>query len=94
MAMRSSPTRVRCGLLMTIDEIQLSKTVMFVGDYFTLMTTVVLIEEFRLLDETDEDFAVRLASVFLEEHYGWNVGAVSNDIAIVDDEEDDFSEDD
>jgi hypothetical protein len=79
---------------MTIDEIQLSKTVMFVGDYFTLMTTVVLIEEFRLLDETDEDFAVRLASVFLEEHYGWNVGAVSNDIAIVDDEEDDFSEDD
>jgi hypothetical protein len=79
---------------MTIDEIQLSKTVMFVGDYFTLMTTVVLIEEFRLPDETDEDFAVRLASVFLEEHYGWNVGAVSNDIAIVDDEEDDFSEDD
>jgi hypothetical protein len=60
---------------------------MFVGDYFSLITTVVLKEELRNRFESDWDFAVRLASVWLQEHYGWDVAAVSNEIGVV--EEDD-----
>lgn len=71
-----------------LDDIRLTKTVMFVGDYFTLMTTVVLEESLRDAEEEDDDFAIRLAGVFLKEHYGWDIPAVSNDIAIVEDEED------
>jgi hypothetical protein len=56
-----------------VDEIQLTKTVLFVGDYFSLMSTVVLSEELREEGEDDDDFAIRLASVLLKEHYGWGV---------------------
>lgn len=56
----------------TIDEVHLSRTVMFVGDYFTMMTTVVLDEKLREDDESDEDFAVRVAIVFLSEYYGFD----------------------
>ena len=56
-----------------VDEITLSKTVLFVGDYFSLMTTVVLTESLRNEEEDDHDFAIRLASVLLEEYYGWDV---------------------
>lgn len=75
-----------------IDDIRLSRTVLFVGDYFSLMTTVVLSDELRNPEEEDEDFAIRLASVLLQEHYGWDVAGVSNHIGIVDEdaEEDDF----
>ena len=73
-----------------MDEINLSRTIMFVGDYFTLMTTIVLDEKLRLDGETDEDFAVRTASVFIKEYYGFDVASVSNDIGIVDGDEDDF----
>lgn len=67
-----------------MDEILLSRTVMFVGDYFTLMTTVVLDEKLRNEDEEDNDFAVRVASIFMNEYYGFDVQAVSNDIGVVD----------
>lgn len=67
-----------------IDEIPLSRTVMFVGDYFTLMTTVVLDEKLRNDGEEDNDFAVRVASVFMNEYYGFDVEAVSNNIGVVD----------
>lgn len=63
---------------------------MFVGDYFTLMTTVVLDDKLRLDEESDEDFAVRTASVFMKEYYGFDVASVSNDIGIVDEDNDDF----
>lgn len=69
-----------------MDEILLSRTVMFVGDYFTLMTTVVLDEKLRNEGESDNDFAVRVASVFMNEYYGFDVQAVSNDIGVVDSE--------
>lgn len=73
-----------------IDQIKLTKNVVFVGDYFTLMTTVVLDEQFREKDEDDYDFAVRLASIFLKEHYGWDVEAASNEIGVdFEDEEED-----
>ena len=70
-----------------MDQIQRTKNVMFVGDYFSLITTVVLKEELRNRFESDWDFAVRLASLWLQEHYGWDVAAVSNEIGVV--EEDD-----
>jgi hypothetical protein len=69
-----------------MDEINLSRTVMFVGDYFTLMTTIVLDDKLRLDGESDEDFAVRTASVFIKEYYGFDVASVSNDIGVVEDE--------
>ena len=73
-----------------IDHIALTKNVVFVGDYFTLMTTVVLDEQFRAEGEDDHDFATRLASVWLKEHYGWDVAAVSNEIGVdFEDEEED-----
>lgn len=55
-----------------IDEIALTRTVMFVGDYFTMMTTVVLDEKLRHEGESEDDFATRLASVFLSEYYGFD----------------------
>lgn len=69
-----------------MDEITLSRTVMFVGDYFTLMTTVVLDEKLREEGEDDKDFAVRIASIFIREYYGFDVEAVANDIGVVDEE--------
>lgn len=67
-----------------MDEILLSRTVMFVGDYFTLMTTVVLDEKLREEGESDNDFAVRVASIFMREYYDFDVEAVANSIGIVD----------
>ena len=69
-----------------MDEINLSKTVLFVGDYFSLMTTVVLTESLRNEDEDDDEFAIRLASVLMEEYYGWDVAEKATvSIGIVDD---------
>ena len=70
-----------------MDEIQVTRTVMFVGDYFTLMTTIVLDDNLREPNEDDKDFAVRLASTFIKGHYGFDVEAVSNDIGVVDEDE-------
>ena len=67
-----------------MDEITLSRTVMFVGDYFTLMTTVVLDEKLREEGEEDSAFAVRIASVFMREYYNFDVELVANSIGIVD----------
>jgi hypothetical protein len=72
-----------------MDKINLSRTVMFVGDYFTLMTTVVLDDKLRFDEESDEDFAVRTASVFMKEYYGFDVASFSKDIGIVDEDGDD-----
>lgn len=68
-----------------MDEITLNKTVMFVGDYFTLLTTVKLEETLRVAGEEDDEFAIRLASVWMGEHYGWDVLEVSNEAGIVED---------
>lgn len=56
----------------SVDLIPLTRTVMFVGDYFTMMATVVLDEGLRYESEDDDDFAVRLATVFLSEYYGFD----------------------
>ncbi len=67
-----------------MDNILPSRTVMFVGDYFTLMTTVVLDETIRNEGEDDNDFAVRLASVLMSEFYGFDVASVANSVGVVD----------
>jgi hypothetical protein len=59
---------------------------MFVGDYFTLMTTVVLDETIRNEGEADNDFAVRLASVLMSEFYGFDVASVANSVGVVDED--------
>jgi hypothetical protein len=76
-----------------MDEISLSRTVMFVGDYFTLMTTVVLEEEFRQEGEGDQDFAVRVASIFMKDYYGFDVQAVAKQIGVIDEDGEEISED-
>lgn len=77
-----------------VDNVELTRTVMFIGDYFTLITTVVLDEGLRYDDESDEDFAVRLASVLMEEYYGWDVADKANDIGVMDDSYDEDEEND
>lgn len=71
-----------------MDAIEKTRTVMFVGDYFALTTTVVLDESLRYDGEDDDDFAARIAAVFLSEHYGFddlvdkstNIGIVDEDM--------------
>jgi hypothetical protein len=69
------------------DELK-SKTVVFVGDYFTLLTTVKLEESLRTADDQDdEEFAVRLAAVWMGEHYGWDVLKASNEVEVLPDDD-------
>ncbi len=67
-----------------MDNILPSRTVMFVGDYFTLMTTIVLDETIRNEGEDDNDFAVRLASILMSEIYDFDVASVANSVGVVD----------
>ena len=69
-----------------MDNILPSRTVMFVGDYFTLMTTIVLDETVRNKGEADNDFAVRLASVLMIQIYGFDVASVANSVGVVDED--------
>lgn len=69
-----------------MDNILPSRTVMFVGDYFTLMTTIVLDETVRNKGEADNDFAVRLASVLMTKIYGFDVASVANSVGVVDED--------
>lgn len=69
-----------------MDNIENMKTVLFVGDYFALTTTVLLSEELRQEGESDDDLAIRLASVLMEEHYGFEaLEDKSNEIGVIDD---------
>ena len=74
-----------------VDAIPLTRSVMFVGDYFSMIVTPTLPDHLRESDESDEDFAVRMASEFFVGYYGWDVAAVSNDIGVLD-EDGDFDE--
>jgi len=67
-----------------MDNVPLTRSVLFVGEYFSLITTVSLVEELRHPGEIDEDFALRLASEFMLGYYGWDVAAVSKDIGVMD----------
>ncbi len=76
-----------------MDNILPSRTVMFVGDYFTLMTTVILDDKLRDTGESDEDFAVRVAGTLIQEYYGFDVEAVSNSIGLVDENGEEITDD-
>jgi hypothetical protein len=67
----------------SIDEINLSRTVLFVGEYFSLMTTVVLDEAQRAEGEDDDEFAIRLGKQFMLGYYGWDMEAVAKEIGVV-----------
>jgi len=72
-----------------VDTIEQTRTVLFVGDYFALTTTVVLDEGLRYDGEDDDDFAIRIASVFLSEHYGFDdLEDKANEIGVVDEDAD------
>jgi hypothetical protein len=69
-----------------LDDIPLTRNVMFIGDYFTMIVTATLDESDRLPGESDEDFAVRWASMSFFIHYGWNVAEASNEIGVMDED--------
>jgi hypothetical protein len=67
-----------------MDNIANARDVMFVGEYFTLITSVQLDERLRTDEDTDDDdFAIRLASVWLGEYYGWDVLEASKEVGVV-----------
>lgn len=49
------------------------RKVMFVGDYFVLTINV---------HASDDDQAIANADALLQDHYGWSVGEVSNEITV------------
>jgi hypothetical protein len=53
------------------------RTVKFVGDYFALYISV---------PASDDDQAIENANAQLQDHYGWDVGEVSNEIEVEDTE--------
>lgn len=68
-----------------MDEIDKEATVMFIGDYFALTTTVVLLEKFRKENEDDDTFAKRLAASFMSQHYEFHdLEKKSNSIGVID----------
>jgi hypothetical protein len=70
-----------------MDTVPWTRSVMFVGDHFSLITTVELQEGQRKNGESDEDLAARIAGEFLLGFYGWNVAAASLNIGVVDAED-------
>jgi hypothetical protein len=70
-----------------MDNVLLTKHVLIVADYFTMIHTPVLHEENRQAGEGDEDFAVRLTCEFMHAYYGWDVAAVATSIGVMDDED-------
>ena len=75
-----------------MDAIPMTKDVLFVGEYFSLITSVQPDESLRNDGETDDDFAVRVASVLFTEYYGWDVLEVAHEIGVVDRDSDDTEE--
>lgn len=65
------------------DLIPLIREVLFVGEHFTMMTSVAVDESLREEGESDDEFYIRLASVGIKEYYGWDVRERSVDIAVV-----------
>lgn len=71
-----------------MDQIPTFKNVIFVGEYFTLMSTVELLEEARQEGETDDALAIRSAATWLKYHYDWDMNEHAHEAGVVDDVED------
>lgn len=56
---------------MTIDTIPLTRTVMFVGEWFSLITTI------EVPTGATDDFIIQRAGKFMQTQYGWDVASVS-----------------
>ena len=66
------------------DEISLSRGVLFVGDYFSLICTIVIDPANRRVGESEDEQAVREASAFMLSYYDFDVVAVSNEVGVID----------
>jgi hypothetical protein len=66
-----------------MDNIPVIRDVLFVGEHFTMMTSVTVDESLRLPNEGDDEFFIRLASEGILAVYGWDVRSASRDIAVV-----------
>lgn len=67
-----------------MDNLRTRKNVIFVGDYFSMITTVSVAEEDVQRGETYEDACLRVAKLLMKNHYGWDLESVSNHIGIFD----------
>jgi hypothetical protein len=67
-----------------MDEVPTIKNVVFIGEYFSLITTVNLYNFLREGDESDDEFAIRIASNLLVAEYGWDVAGASIEIGVSD----------
>jgi hypothetical protein len=56
---------------------------MFVGEHFTLMTSIALDDSLRAEGEGDDDLAIRLASEGFKGFYGWDVRRHSIDVGVL-----------
>lgn len=68
---------------MEIDSIPLIREVLFVGEHFTLMTSISLDESLRKDGESEDEFAIRLASESFHSLYGWDVRKHSIDVGVL-----------
>ena len=66
-----------------IDRVAMIKDILFVGEHFTLMTSVEVDDSLRKEGEDYDAFVIRLASEGLKEVYGWDVRSRSIDVAVV-----------
>lgn len=66
-----------------LDEIPLTRTVLFSAEFFTMMSTVVLDEKFREPGESDDNFAIRLASLWIRQYYDFDVAGASIAIGVL-----------
>ena len=66
------------------DNTRYTCTVLFVGDYFALQTTVSVDSEDMPEGADVGDTAMALAGNVLFHHYGWDVTGVSHEIEVVD----------
>lgn len=66
-----------------IDKIPLIREVLFVGEHFTLMTSISLEDSLREEGESEDEFAIRLASESFHALYGWDVRQHSTDVGVL-----------
>jgi hypothetical protein len=72
-----------------VDKIPIIKNVVYIGEYFSLITTVSIdeSEDLRKEGEDDSDLAIRMASDWLKQFYGWDVEEAALTIGVADDGE-------
>ena len=71
------------GTVEHLDSIPELRDVLFVGEFFSAIVSVRLLEEFREPAESDDDLAVRLASTLFSGVYGWDIRENSLEVGVV-----------